>query len=62
MTTAEWIRSFVQNHPLYQHDSRVSDQINYDLMKVLAKMTSGQMIVQPLTGDLIEAKKDEIPE
>ena len=33
MTTASWMRSFVQNHSDYKHNSYVSDEIIYDLLK-----------------------------
>ncbi|CAG8827330.1 23891_t:CDS:2 [Racocetra persica] len=32
-TTASWIRNFVQTHQNYNHDSIVSQEINYDLIK-----------------------------
>lgn len=27
MTTARWLRQFVQSHPLYKHDSVVSEEV-----------------------------------
>lgn len=32
LTTATWIREFVQNHPDYQQDSVISNSIAYDLV------------------------------
>lgn len=32
MTTAAYIRKFINEHPKYEHDSRISDEVNYDLM------------------------------
>jgi glutamate--cysteine ligase catalytic subunit len=32
-TTARWIRNKVLRHPLYKHDSKVSEEINYDIIK-----------------------------
>ncbi|KAG4074565.1 hypothetical protein HA402_005630 [Bradysia odoriphaga] len=32
LTTAQLIREFVLNHPSYQNDSYVSEEINYDLI------------------------------
>ena len=37
-TGAHFIRSFVLNHADYQRDSKVSDQINYDLLKMMATL------------------------
>eukprot|EP00043_Microstomoeca_roanoka_P028431 m.17993 g.17993 ORF g.17993 m.17993 type:complete len:683 (+) comp8403_c0_seq1:65-2113(+) len=40
-TTAQWIREFVQNHPDYNHDSVITDRINYDLLKRIHEITEG---------------------
>ncbi|CAF4941712.1 unnamed protein product, partial [Rotaria socialis] len=32
MTNAAWMRYFVTNHPAYKHDSVVNDEITYDLL------------------------------
>ncbi|KAJ3283014.1 hypothetical protein HDU76_008543 [Blyttiomyces sp. JEL0837] len=32
-TSARWVRNFVTSHPDYQNDSKVSDRINWDLLK-----------------------------
>lgn len=32
MTTAAWLRNFVTSHPDYKKDSRVTDEIAYDLV------------------------------
>ncbi len=37
-----WIREFVLNHPLYKHDSRVNDQIQYDLMWTIQQISNGE--------------------
>ncbi|KAG6866759.1 hypothetical protein C0991_011418 [Blastosporella zonata] len=37
-TPATWIREFVRSHPDYKHDSVVSQEINYDLMKAVDEM------------------------
>jgi len=42
MTDAEYIRNFVLSHPLYNKDSRVSEEINYDLCKELVEIQSGK--------------------
>jgi glutamate--cysteine ligase catalytic subunit len=50
MTTAQWIRQFVHTHSEYQHDSRVTEGINYDLICTLARVTRGEVNVPELTG------------
>jgi hypothetical protein len=37
-----WIREFVLNHPLYQHDSIVNDQIQYDLMWIIQQISNSE--------------------
>ena len=41
ITTATWMRRFVDAHPKYQHDSVVSEEINYDLVKALDGLERG---------------------
>lgn len=38
-TAATYIRKFIASHPDYKHDSRISQQVNYDLMSELRKLT-----------------------
>jgi len=40
-TTARWIRDFIMEHPLYDHDSVVSEPLCYDLVNACAEITSG---------------------
>jgi glutamate--cysteine ligase catalytic subunit len=42
LTNAMWIREFVLNHPLYQHDSIVDDQIQYDLMWIIQQISNNE--------------------
>lgn len=42
MTTATWIRRFVRSHPTYQFDSRVSQEINFDMVKALDRIERGE--------------------
>jgi len=35
------MRDFVMEHPLYNRDSVVSEQVNYDLVSACAEITSG---------------------
>ena len=50
-TTAKWMREFVRSHPKYQHDSVVTQEINYDLMKFIEKIQKGEASVPELLGD-----------
>lgn len=43
MTPAAWMRKFVTQHPKYQHDSNLTDEINYDLMWRIYLISSGQI-------------------
>ncbi|KAK9471557.1 glutamate-cysteine ligase-domain-containing protein [Dipodascopsis tothii] len=38
-TAAAWIRKFVRAHPAYKFDSVVSNEINYDLVKMVENIT-----------------------
>ncbi|KAF0515742.1 GCS-domain-containing protein [Gigaspora margarita] len=42
-TAATWIRNFVRSHPNYKHDSIVSQEINYDLIKMVEEIQKGQV-------------------
>lgn len=39
-TGARWMREFVAKHPSYKHDSVVSEEITYDLVKAVEEMTA----------------------
>lgn len=41
-TVARLIRDYVMSHPKYAHDSKVTDEINYDLMVLLDKIGKGE--------------------
>ena len=43
MTTASYMRKFVREHPKYEFDSRVSDQIGYDLLSHLKEIANGNV-------------------
>ncbi|KAI7862999.1 glutamate-cysteine ligase-domain-containing protein [Spinellus fusiger] len=51
MTTATYIRQFVRNHPSYKHDSVVSQEINFDLLETVDKITKGELKVPELMSD-----------
>ena len=38
-TAAKWIREFIKKHPGYNHDSDVSDEVQYDLVKAAEQIT-----------------------
>ncbi len=42
MTNARFLRQFVLNHPKYENDSIVSEEINYDLFCQIDKILVGQ--------------------
>ena len=52
MTTAAWMRHFVTSHPDYQHDSVVSEKINYDLIAKLRDITEERCSCPELLGKL----------
>jgi glutamate--cysteine ligase catalytic subunit len=43
MTNATWMRHVVTNHPAYKHDSVVSDEIAYDLLWTMKKISTGEV-------------------
>ena len=47
MTTARYLREFVMKHPKYNHDSVISEEINYDLVCECERITNG---LSPATG------------
>ena len=57
VTTAKWIRDFVRNHPDYKFDSIITEQINYDLLTEINKITKGLKICECLVGDNPITKK-----
>ena len=42
MTSARWIREFVRGHEEYKGDSKISERINYDLVKIVEKLGMGR--------------------
>lgn len=59
LTTASWIRDFVRSHPEYRFDSVVSDRINYDLLKTVQRIQSGEQPCPELLGCCIQSKTQE---
>ena len=50
LTTAQWIRKFVEVHPEYKQDSVVSESICYDLMNTFDRITRGELGAPQLFG------------
>ena len=48
MTTASYMRKFVREHPKYEFDSRVSDEVAYDLLNHLNKIANSQVVCKEL--------------
>lgn len=51
LTAASFIRDFVKAHHDYQHDSIVSEIVNYDLIKTLNDISNGKVVIAQLTGE-----------
>ncbi|XP_075235916.1 glutamate--cysteine ligase [Lycorma delicatula] len=64
LTTASWIRNFVQTHPKYMKDSVVTDEINYDLLLTATKIQKGEITCPELHGHCTKMSKtqENIPE
>ena len=60
LTTAQWMRHFVQNHHDYKNDSVVSEQVNYDLMVECSNITEGARCKE-LLSDYNTKSRDHIP-
>ncbi|KAI8868465.1 GCS-domain-containing protein, partial [Ramicandelaber brevisporus] len=53
LTDAAWMRKFVAEHPQYKHDSVVSAEIGYDLLKAVQAVASYETRVPELLGSLV---------
>ncbi|ETO22627.1 glutamate-cysteine ligase Gcs1, partial [Reticulomyxa filosa] len=47
LTTAEYLRNFVNNHPLYKFDSNVSESIARDIIDLVVGIAHGTVKVRP---------------
>ncbi|KAJ8908709.1 hypothetical protein NDN08_005414 [Rhodosorus marinus] len=56
-TTAKWMRHFVETHPSYRKDSRVTEEINYDLMQKIDKLSRGEIEIPELVGSYFPKNK-----
>eukprot|EP00160_Parvularia_atlantis_P013768 Unigene3041_Nuclearia_a/m.9354 Unigene3041_Nuclearia_a/g.9354 ORF Unigene3041_Nuclearia_a/g.9354 Unigene3041_Nuclearia_a/m.9354 type:complete len:628 (-) Unigene3041_Nuclearia_a:92-1975(-) len=50
VTPATWMRSFVQTHSAYKHDSVVPDEVAFDLLRKCAELAEGTANVPELLG------------
>ncbi|PWY80405.1 glutamate-cysteine ligase Gcs1 [Aspergillus sclerotioniger CBS 115572] len=57
-TGAKWIREFVASHPGYKHDSTVSEEICYDLVKAVDEMTVKEGKHGTIGWELLRGKKN----
>ncbi|OOG00027.1 hypothetical protein ASPCADRAFT_203916 [Aspergillus carbonarius ITEM 5010] len=57
-TGAKWIREFVASHPGYKHDSVVSEEICYDLVKAVDEMTVKEGKYGTVGWELLRGKKN----
>ncbi|XP_063373572.1 glutamate--cysteine ligase [Cydia amplana] len=58
-TMATWMRDFVTHHPQYRRDSVVSEKINYDLLKTMHGIQTGQVAAPTLLGSSTASKTNE---
>lgn len=57
LTTAQFLRLFIQNHPLYQHDSIITHELNYDIIQLCYGITKGTIYAPELLGSYCPADK-----
>eukprot|EP00762_Andalucia_godoyi_P002747 ANDGO_04407.mRNA.1 Glutamate--cysteine ligase len=52
MTSASFMRAFVRGHEAYQQDSRLNEQIAWDLMEICRRIGEGEVNPSELLGNL----------
>jgi glutamate--cysteine ligase catalytic subunit len=57
-TGAKWIREFVAKHPSYKHDSVVSEEITYDLVKAVEEVTAKEGKNGSIGWELLRGRKN----
>lgn len=62
MTTSRWIRQFVASHPDYKQDSVISQEINYDLLKIMSQFSQNEIELLDLVADHSSKTVDKIPD
>jgi len=51
MTNAQYFRNFILNHPDYKHNSVITEEINYDLMKHIVEIQEKKIRPKELFGE-----------
>jgi len=59
ITTAQWMRKFVRSHPKYQFDSKLTDEITYDLLTRCLQIERGEVLCPDIFGDHEPKHKSE---
>ncbi|KAJ8670584.1 hypothetical protein QAD02_001843 [Eretmocerus hayati] len=59
LTTASWLRKEVLSHPEYKKDSRISERINYDLLKKIHDIETNKIPCPDLLGPCTISKTSE---
>mmetsp|Transcript_14707 Transcript_14707/g.25439 ORF Transcript_14707/g.25439 Transcript_14707/m.25439 type:complete len:743 (-) Transcript_14707:451-2679(-) len=62
MTLASWMRHFVENHPAYERDSRVSEIICYDMFVKMHDIETGAVECPELFGTYYPDHRTSAPE
>ena len=60
MTAASWLRKYVDQHPLYKHDSLLSPELVYELMNTLNEIQAGHVEVTQLLGALCNCPPPQV--
>jgi glutamate--cysteine ligase catalytic subunit len=60
-TLAHWMRQYVLDHPKYQKDSHVPDEITYDLLKIMDEISRGEKHCPKLLGEFRSKTDHKIP-
>lgn len=55
-TPASWIREFVRKHKSYNHDSKINEEINYDLMWKIYEMSINNIVFDENNNKLVVEK------
>lgn len=58
LTTAQWIRLFVETHPDYKKDSVVGEKICYDLLNTFDRVGRGEIGAPKLFGNPMSKTSD----
>lgn len=60
LTAATWMRQFVDKHPAYKHDSVITKEVNYDLIKAVDAIEKGTLKAPDLLpSDYVGSLQDD---